>query len=72
MSNRTLTTTMKIAKEATGLNGNLYVHADHDEQGFIMQVYFSSPGKFDNTQLETILEEAGKALTTLINPTAGE
>lgn len=49
-------TTIKIPTEF----GSLYCHVAHDS-GHVMEIRFSSPGKFDNTQIEQLLVQLGEA-----------
>lgn len=60
---RTATITQKIGRKATGLNGSLFVHVEH-EDGRIVAVRFSEKGKDDNT-LDRILTAMGDAVTEI-------
>lgn len=55
MSNRTQTSTVKVPREATGLNAALYVHCDRTASGAVSSVHISYPGQIGETQIENIV-----------------
>lgn len=61
--NRTNTITQKIGREATGLNGSLFVHIEYDGPR-IVAVRFSEKSKDGNT-LDQILTALGDAVTEI-------
>ena len=65
---RTDTVTQKIDREATGLNGSLFAHIEHDH-GRIVAVRFSEKGK-DNSTLDRILTALGDAVTAIASEIA--
>lgn len=70
MTNRLHTVTEKIEREATGLNGALFVHVLFDNHG-TESVRFSAKGK-DNSTLDRILISLGDAVTSIIQTQRGE
>ena len=59
------TTTQKIERAATGLNGALYVHVEHDLAGKIHSVRYSYRWK-DDQGLDRILRALGDATTIML------
>lgn len=59
------TTTEKIERDRTGLNGALYVHVEHDPNGKIHSVQFSYKWK-DDQGLDRILRALGDATTAIV------
>ena len=62
---RIQTTTQKIDRKITGLNGSLFVHVDFADTGAVDAVRFSEKGKDDST-LDNILVALGDATTGII------
>ena len=65
------TTTEKIERDATGLNGALYVHVEHDLKGKIHSVRFSYKWK-DDIGLDRILGALGEATTAVVRDIQAE
>lgn len=63
MTNRLGTVTQKIATQF----GSLYTHVSHDANGRIVEVAFSSPGKFDNSSMGEAMIALGDATTQAID-----
>jgi hypothetical protein len=61
MTNRQQAFTQKIPTQF----GSLYVHASFSN-GRVTEVRFSSPGKFSDTTMGTVLDLLGEAVTSLI------
>ena len=67
---RTLCITERIEKKRTGLNGNLFIHVDHDSSGKFLQFRVSHKGKDDST-LDKILHAIGDVATDIIKNLPG-
>lgn len=67
MKTRSRTTTEKVPTPF----GNLYAHVDHDEDGTVHAVYFSSPGKFSETAVGDALILLGTAVTGIVRAVRG-
>ncbi len=59
---RTVTLTQKIPTKF----GSLYAHVDLDRDRRVVAVTFSTPGKFDNTELDDVIKQLGEAVTDLL------
>lgn len=62
---RLYTTTEKIPKSITGLNGALFVHVNHTKKAQIRSVRFSFKGKDDST-LDKVLVALGDSVTSIL------
>lgn len=59
--NRTLTATQKVQTRF----GSLYVHVSH-VGGRVIEVRFSSPGKFSDTTMGEVFDALGDAVNSII------
>lgn len=60
--NRFNAVTQKVSREATGMNGSMFVHLEFDSLGRPWRIWFSEKKKDDN-QLDRILRALGDAAT---------
>jgi len=60
--NRLNTITQKVATQF----GSLYTHVSHDAAGRVVEIAFSSPGKFDNSSIGEAMTALGHATTEAI------
>jgi hypothetical protein len=67
---RTETLTQKIEKSATGLDGAIFVHVDHDGAGKVLGVRFATKWR-GGEALDKILHGIGDAASALIDVATG-
>ena len=68
--NRLHTVDRKISHETTGLRGSLFVHVDHDDNGFIHGVRISHKSKEKDNTLDTVFTALGDAITEIVTTKA--
>lgn len=65
--NRTLSITEKVRTPF----GSLYAHVSHDGAGKLIEVSFSSPGKFSDTSIDSALLALAAAVCAMIEQIGG-
>ena len=61
-NNRMQTDTVKVPRDATGLNCALYVHCERTASGAVSSVHISYPGQIGETQFERIVTAFNEAI----------